>query len=120
MRKRPKWDTKAFRRRKKQRWRERHPVLEAWFNLRSNAKRRGIPVTWDLESFGAWCRRTGYHILRRDGFQVHRPGDIGPYGNRCRCVPQVYNLCQQFVNRKKEKYLTWREKVLTENLRVGI
>jgi hypothetical protein len=61
------------------RWRERHPVLAAWHAHLWNAKKRGIEIKWTLDEFSAFCAETGYHILRRDGWQIHRNGDIGPY-----------------------------------------
>ena len=66
-------------RKKKAEWRLRHPILAAWQLHRSNAKVRNIEVKWTLEEFRQFCFETGYHLLRGDGWQIHRENDIGPY-----------------------------------------
>jgi hypothetical protein len=64
---------------RQKRWRENHPILAAWHIHLWNAKQRGIEVLWDFDEFVRFCAETGYHILRKDGYQIHRRGDIGPY-----------------------------------------
>lgn len=40
--------------------RKRDPVKAAWHNLKSNAKRRGVLFTIELEDFRKWCHKVEY------------------------------------------------------------
>lgn len=41
-------------------YRERHPVKAAYYNLKSNAKRRGKDFDISLQDFERWCVETDY------------------------------------------------------------
>ena len=83
------------------RWRESHPVLSAWHVHISNAKRRGIQILWTFTEFAQFCEETGYHLLRKDGYQIHRHGDIGPYEyKRVSMVKSEINRWAQDIYRK--------------------
>lgn len=47
---------------RKREWRKKNPILDRWYNLLSQARRRGIACTVTLEQFTAFCERTGYHL----------------------------------------------------------
>lgn len=102
-------------------WRKRHPISDAWHNHKSNAKKRKIAVEWNFDEFRTWCLLTGYHILRSDGFQIHRRNDKGPYrSDRCECLPSEENRRLQAVEQKKAKWRRFRENLLARNGFVGL
>jgi hypothetical protein len=94
------WKKKAMRN-----WRERHPIMASWHTHKSNAKHRKIPILWDYDEFAAWCFETGYHILRKDGYSIHRDKDTGPYcSQNCVCVPNEINRkLQDFYLQRSRK-----------------
>lgn len=71
----------------KRRYRARHPMKEAFFNLRNNAGKRGHKFTLTFEDFKQFCQDTGYmekrgrsktkaSIDRKDETKGYEPGNI--------------------------------------------
>ena len=87
------------------RFRETHPITAAWWDHFHNSKKRGIAVLWSFEEFKKWCEETGYHLLRKDGWQIHRLGDTGPYAyGRVRIVKaEVNRWAQDIYGRNAQK-----------------
>jgi hypothetical protein len=85
-----------------------NPIRTLYRDHVSNARRRGKVVTWDFAEFFAWCQETGHHLLVRDGHQIHRLQDHGPYcASNCVSIPGV-------ENRRLEAGYAWRRKHLAE------
>lgn len=113
--------TRAQRRRWQSKWRERHPISACWHDHKHNAQKRNIRVEWSFDEFREWCLMTGYHLLRKDGFQIHRRNDSGPYrADRCFCIPAKENRRLQAVEQKKAKWRRFRENLLARNGFVGL
>lgn len=87
------------------RWRARHPIMAAWHDHRHHAKERGISILWDFGEFFRFCTETGYHILKGDGFQLHRERDRGPYAyGRVSMIPgEINRKLQTFYAQRLEK-----------------
>ena len=66
-------------RERQRRWRDRNPITYLFRNHVNNATRRRKVVLWDLEEFIEWCTFTGHHVNAKDGYEIHRFGDTGPY-----------------------------------------
>ena len=87
------------------RWRAKNPIMASWHAHPWNAKKRKIPVCWDYREFFTFCTVTRYHEKKKDGFQIHRDGDEGPYAlHRCSCVKQLVNLRMEAVYAKIHKW----------------
>jgi hypothetical protein len=90
------------------RWREKNPCTYLFANHKNNARRRGKVVLWDLEEFIEWCAFTGHHIMAREGYEIHRFGDVGPY-----CAANCMSLPGGF-NKRLEAGFAWRRKWVAE------
>ncbi len=98
-------------------WRERHPIMSAWHIHLASAKRRGIAVLWSFDEFFNFCTETGYHLLKADGFQMHRDGDVGPYAyGRVSLVPGEIN--RQLQDYYVERWRKHRLHIVATNGRV--
>lgn len=92
------------------RWRLSRPLYALFKNHVHNATRRGKLVAWDFEEFQLWCEFTGHHLLSKDGYEIHRFGDKGPY-----CADNCMSLKGDF-NKRLEAGFRWRRKWLAERL----
>lgn len=89
------------------RWRAKHPIMACWHAHLWNSKKRGVKVEWTYPEFAAFCALSNYHNLRKEGYQIHRDKDQGPYCvARCTCVTQRENLIMQHVYAKIRR---WRQ-----------
>ncbi len=60
-------------------WRAKNPMAAAWQTHKQHAKKRGIPVVWTRAEFFEFCRRTSYHLTRKDGMTIERQDARLPY-----------------------------------------
>ena len=95
-------------RERQRRWRDRNPITYLFRNHVNNATRRRKVVLWDLEEFIEWCTFTGHHVNAKDGYEIHRFGDTGPY-----CAANCMSLPGGF-NKRLEAGFAWRRKWIAE------
>jgi hypothetical protein len=89
--------------------RESDPIRTLYRDHVGNARRRKKEVLWDLEEFRSWCELTGHHLLVKDGYQISRFGDVGPYcAANCLSLPGVINLRLEFGFAWMRKHLADR------------
>src|SRR5690348_12249634 len=82
-------------------WRKTHPIEYAYYNLRNNAKRRGVHFTITIADFRQWCVKVNYIGFKKgrhaESFTVDRiHNDIGYHIDNIQVLTKRDNIVKYF------------------------